>query len=69
MPSKQTRRSISISGPTYDALKEHCKEQDMSMSGFVENLLKGTLKLTPQTEPLDKEERRNLIRDRAVMMF
>lgn len=37
---KQTRRSISISGPTYAKLKAHCEEKGCSMSSVVEGLLK-----------------------------
>jgi predicted CopG family antitoxin len=40
---KQTRRSISISGPTYAKLKAHCEEKGCSMSSVVERLLKESL--------------------------
>lgn len=36
MSKKQTRRSISVSGDTYDRLKAHCDEHQLSMSGVVE---------------------------------
>lgn len=36
MASKQTRRSISISGETYDRLKLYCEQHGRSMSGVCE---------------------------------
>jgi len=39
MPSKQTRRSISVRGTTYDALREYCGTQNKSMSEIVEEQL------------------------------
>lgn len=39
MSSKQTRRSISVRGTTYDALRRYCDRQDRSMSDVVEELL------------------------------
>jgi len=34
--AKQTRRSISVRGTTYDNLRRYCSEQDISMSEVVE---------------------------------
>ncbi len=34
--AKQTRRSISVRGTTYDNLRRYCAEQDISMSEVVE---------------------------------
>jgi methyl coenzyme M reductase gamma subunit len=34
--AKQTRRSISVRGTTYDNLRQYCVEQDISMSEVVE---------------------------------
>ena len=48
--SKQTRRSISISGPTYDRLKTHCEDKGCSMSSVVEQLLKDTLPLNANVD-------------------
>jgi len=40
---QQTRRSISISGGTYDRLKTYAQTNQRSMSGVVEDLLKSLL--------------------------
>jgi hypothetical protein len=34
--TKQTRRSISVRGTTYDNLRRYCEQQDISMSEVVE---------------------------------
>ena len=34
--AKQTRRSISVRGTTYENLRRYCSEQDISMSEVVE---------------------------------
>jgi hypothetical protein len=39
MALKQTRRSISISGPTYDRLKKYCQLTHQSMSQAVEFMI------------------------------
>lgn len=39
MASKQTRRSISVRGATYDSLRGWCETNDKSMSEVVEELL------------------------------
>lgn len=36
MAKKQTRRSVSLSRPTYERLKSFCELNDLSMSEFVE---------------------------------
>ena len=36
MAKKQTRRSISVSRPTYERLKSYCETNQISMSQFVE---------------------------------
>lgn len=36
MAKKQTRRSISVSRPTYERLKAYCETNGISMSQFVE---------------------------------
>ncbi len=36
MAKKQTRRSISVSRPTYERLKAYCETNSISMSQFVE---------------------------------
>jgi hypothetical protein len=39
MATKQTRRSISVRGMTYDKLRQYCETSDRSMSDVVEELL------------------------------
>ncbi len=39
MASKQTRRSISVRGTTYDNLRRYCEQQSLSMSEVVEQQL------------------------------
>jgi hypothetical protein len=39
MPSKQTRRSISVRGATYESLRTYCDTHKKSMSEVVEELL------------------------------
>jgi len=36
MAKKQTRRSISVSGNTYERLKAYCETNGVSMSQFIE---------------------------------
>ena len=39
MAKKQTRRSISVSGDTYNAVRDYCDEHSLSASGLVTDLL------------------------------
>lgn len=39
MPSKQTRRSISVRGTTYETLRRYCDSTERSMSDIVEEQL------------------------------
>ena len=39
MPRKQTRRSVSVKGLTYQRLKGYCDRTGQSLSSFVENLV------------------------------
>jgi hypothetical protein len=36
MAKVQTRRSISVSGPTYEVIRSYCKRNNVSMSEFME---------------------------------
>lgn len=36
MAKKQSRRSVSIRGSTYDQIRKHCERSGVSMSEFVE---------------------------------
>lgn len=58
MATKQTRRSVSISGIAYDALKEHCEKDKSSFSGVVENLIRAYLGME-----IRPKEGRQFIRD------
>jgi len=52
MPSsKQTRRSISVRGTTYDTLRRFCEEQNRSMSDVVEEQLAKVLAAKPMQAP------------------
>ena len=37
MAKKQSRRSVSIRGSTYDLIRRYCERNDISMSEFVED--------------------------------
>lgn len=39
MPKKQTRRSLSVKGLTYQRLADYCKAEGVSVSGFIEELV------------------------------
>lgn len=51
MSSKQTRRSISVSGALYDKLKAYCDEHGDSMSNFVEARCREFFKMEPRATP------------------
>ena len=56
---KQTRRSISVRGATYENLRRYCSEQDISMSEVVEEqiarlLERPSAKGRPAPVPYDK---------------
>ena len=39
MAKRQTRRSISVKGITYQRLKDYCDANDKSVSGFLEEII------------------------------
>jgi len=39
MAKRQTRRSISVKGITYQRLKDYCDNQQLSVSGFLEDVI------------------------------
>jgi hypothetical protein len=39
MAKRQTRRSISVKGLTYQRLKNFCEEQSLSVSGYLEQII------------------------------
>jgi hypothetical protein len=54
MSTKQTRRSVSISGELYEKLKAYCQEKGASMSGMVETLARAHLDMTPRAMDAEK---------------
>jgi predicted CopG family antitoxin len=53
MSSKQTRRSVSISGEAYAQLKEHCAREGASMSGTVEEMIRRRLAMPQRGEKVE----------------
>lgn len=43
MARKQTRRSISLKGLTYQRLKNHCEAKGRSISGYLEEIVAARL--------------------------
>jgi hypothetical protein len=43
MAKRQTRRSISVKGITYQRLKNYCEEQGLSVSGYLEEIIANNL--------------------------
>lgn len=39
MAKRQTRRSISVKGLTYQRLKNYCEAQGLSVSGYIEDII------------------------------
>ncbi|MBW2732252.1 MAG: hypothetical protein JRH20_07640 [Deltaproteobacteria bacterium] len=60
MAKKQTRRSVSIRGITYDKVRTYCERHDLSMSEFVEDLISqffdNSGKIVKKPEPKEKEK-------------
>lgn len=56
MSSKQTRRSVSISGELYKAMKSYCEKNDRSASDFVETEMRRVLKLPQRVVSAQKKE-------------
>ena len=40
MAKVQTRRSISVSGPTYEVIRSYCRRNNVSMSEFMEERIR-----------------------------
>lgn len=66
MAKRQTRRSISVKGITYQRLKNFCESQGMSVSGYLEDIIASRLdeanvpipeKVDPRPEPAPKAQR------------
>ena len=43
MAKKQTRKSISVKGITYQRVKDHCDREGISVSGFLEEIIAAKL--------------------------
>ena len=39
MAKRQTRRSISVKGITYQRLKNYCEDQNLRVSGYLESII------------------------------
>jgi len=50
MSKKQTRRSISVRGSTYETVRSYCERQGLSMSEFIEERIAGFFGGTGQNE-------------------
>jgi hypothetical protein len=49
----QARRAISVSGKTYETLREHCTERGMSISGLIEALVADYFARTKSERPFE----------------
>ena len=63
MAKRQTRRSISVKGITYQRLKNFCEAQNLSVSGYLEDIIANRLdeanvpvpeRVDPRPEPSAK---------------
>lgn len=63
MAKRQTRRSISVKGITYQRLKNFCEAQGLSVSGYLEDIIANRLdeanvpvpeRVDPRPEPVTK---------------
>ena len=66
MAKRQTRRSISVKGLTYQRLKNFCEEQGMSVSGYLEEIIAARLdeakvpvpeRVEPRAQPAPQKQR------------
>ena len=55
-PRKQTRKSVSIKGPSYRRVSDYCDAQKISMSSFFEELIILKLGPSPEGQKVDLEE-------------
>lgn len=67
MAKKQTRRSVSIRGSTYEQIRKYCERQGMSMSEFVEARIatffgNGGSREDSDGEPLGEDELKDAAR-------
>ena len=57
MAKRQTRRSISVKGITYQRLKDYCETEDVSVSGFLERIIAEQLDAVGAPIPVRVEPR------------
>lgn len=67
MAKKQTRRSVSIRGSTYDQIRKYCERHGVSMSEFVEERIalffgNGGSRETTDQEALGEDELKDAAR-------
>ena len=54
MAKKQTRRSVSIRGSTYELIQQYCKQNKQSMSEFVEERIAAFFGTGEETDSKEK---------------
>lgn len=59
MAKKQTRRSVSIRGSTYELIQQHCKQNNQSMSEFVEERISSFFGMDDDDEADSNEKPKN----------
>ena len=59
MAKKQTRRSVSIRGSTYELIQQYCKQNDQSMSEFVEERIAAFFGTDEDDDSDSKEKPKN----------
>ncbi len=57
MAKRQTRRSVSIRGSTYDQIRKYCERNEVSMSEFVEDRIAAFFGNGGSKEVDDEQER------------
>jgi hypothetical protein len=69
MATKQTRRSISVRGATYESLRQYCQENNRSMSDIVEEQLAALLggKAKPAPLPARPAPRPRTVANKVVV--
>ena len=57
MAKRQTRRSISVKGITYQRLKDYCRAENRSVSGYLEEIIAEKLDAAGAPVPTHVEPR------------
>jgi len=66
MATKQTRRSISVRGATYDTLRRYCEQHQRSMSDLVEEQLATLFTKAPARDKPGKPARSRTVANRVL---